>query len=141
MKQIVFSLACTRSNHLLIYFMVIHCLMLVTIFTVFGLSLGSLWSIVIIVSFIIHCKQYQWIESKKACIKLERDATEKWAFTFKNGEIESELVLKNSVVNNYFVVLNFHRTTWWKPNSITIMNDAVDSGLFRQLRIYCRKLK
>lgn len=115
--------------------------MLVTILSVFGLSLGSLWSIVIMVSFIIHCKQYQWIESKKACIKLERDTTGKWAFTFKNGEIESELTLKNSVANNYFVVLNFNRITWWRPKSITIMNDAVDSELFRQLRIYCRTLK
>ena len=139
MNKIVFSLPLTRSRQLFIYLIVIHTVMLITVFAVVDFLPGLLLAVAIIISFIMSCRRYNWLAGKgDACIKIERDATGLWGFIFDDGEVQLDLVLQNSVVTSQFVLLNFERRRWWKSCSITIMSDAVECELFRQLRVYCR---
>jgi len=146
MTRIVFKIEINRSLSLLTYFIVLHGLMLVTIWSLLGISWWSLLVfIMIILSGVYYCQQYQWINSQKAVNKIERDASDKWYLSYQNGKqhsaLTSALTLSSSYVTPYLVIMYFDNSSIWQRNAVTIVSDAVDRDLFRQLRVYLRDPK
>ena len=142
MTRIVFSLTIGHSRYLLWYLFLLHSLMLATVFSLLGLSYGTIFlALILVVSFICYCQQYQWLKSNRSVRKLQRDAEDKWYLVFQGGEMSSPLQLKNCVVTPFVVILSFHTNYFWQSKTITLLFDAVDAELFRQLRVYCRNPK
>ena len=137
MKQIVFSLRLARSKILLLYFIIIHSIMLLMLLALFGFSSGALLSLIVIASFIMNCQQILWLKGNRACICVERDAKGRWDLIINNGDRVTDLTLKNSVVTTHFILLRFSSRINKKTHSITVMKDAADPALCRQLRVYC----
>jgi hypothetical protein len=71
--------------------------------------------------------------------KLIRSGDETWTIYFGDGRCAKDLVLQQCVVIPQLVILYFRTTQFWKPQSVYITADQVDSELFRQLRVYCRE--
>ncbi|NQY26615.1 MAG: hypothetical protein HRT92_05495 [Piscirickettsiaceae bacterium] len=131
MTRSVFSVVFALSKSIILYLLIIHSLMLVTLLSLVAFSWWSLLIIVIMVlSFSYFYKQTQCL------IKLQRDADNNWCCHYKNGRLQEKLRLTNSIVNVTFVMLYFEGRA-----SAIIMADAVDAELFRQLRVYCRDPK
>lgn len=137
MTRIVFSLPILPSKILLLYLMIIHSVMLVTLLNLFAISWWSFTAILVIaISFIYFYKQSQQL------IKIERDAGDGWHGHYRDGSSRSLLGLSSSVVIPQLVILYFSgRRFWQRSYAITILADAVDAELFRQLRLYCRDPK
>ncbi len=113
--------------------------MLAVVLSVLTLSIWTfIISSLVIASFIYYCRLYQWSRSQRSIINIERGEDNKWIIFLHNGEQKSELVLIESVVTQYFVLLSFRVPTRWRRSTIIIMNDAVEDESFRQLRVYCR---
>jgi len=113
--------------------------------TVVSLPLTFGWKIMaavlIIVSCIYYCRQYQWLKSVNAIVKIEHDSQGKWTLHHINGIQYSKIILTSSYVIPNLVILHFNGVLPWQYRSVVIVVDAVDSGLFRQLRVYCRNPK
>ncbi len=142
MPLIIFSLNISRSNRLLVYLALTHTLMLVTLISLLALSWWSLVVTILVgMSFIHYCQRQQWLKSTKSIIKIERMANKQWSLLFWDNSQSSGLILTKSFVTSQLVILYFKGPTWWSTHSVTIMTDAVDAELLRQLRVYCRDPK
>lgn len=137
MTRIVFSLPILPSKILLLYLMIIHSVMLVTLLSLFSVSWWSFTTtLVIAVSFIYFYRQSRLI------VKIEQDADDGWHCHYRDGSSRSQLTLSSSVVIPQLVILYFNgRKFWQQAYAVTIVADAVDAELFRQLRLYCRDPK
>ena len=142
MTRIVFKIEIARSLRLLIYFFVLHGLMLVTMLSLLGTCWWSvLVFIIIMLSGVYYCRQHQWLNSQKSLDKIERDASGKWILSYQDGKQHLELTLTSSFVTPYVVILYFNKSHFWQRYAVTIISDAVDKELFRQLRVYLRDPK
>mgnify|MGYP006981143692 CR=1 FL=1 len=127
---------------MLVYLVFIHSLMLITLFSLLEQS----WSLVATVlfigtSFIYYCRQQLWVDNASAIIRLERDSEQRWYLLSKGEQEMPPLKLVNCVVIPSLVMLTFHDESFWRNKTVTLVNDAVDDELFRQLRVYCRNPK
>ena len=142
MIRIVFSLDIARSNHLLSYLVILHGMMLITMVS---LSTGFWWSIVACVliglSLRHYCQRHQWLQSTQSTVKIERMASGQWSLRYRDNRQSLGLTLVKSFVSPQIVILYFKGSKWWAHSSVTIVADAVDAELFRQLRVYCRDPK
>jgi len=142
MTQTVFTMAISTSKQLLAYLIVIHGVMLITLVSLLGMTAWSLLTCVVMgVSFIYYCQQYQWLKSNYAITYIERNKEGKWTLRQKAGIQNDQLILSNCLVTQNMVILTFLRGKVWHRKSITIMSDSVDVNHFRQLRVYCREAK
>ena len=135
MTQDVFTMTISRSNHLLIYFILVHSMMLLTLVTVFRtLSAIIISCVIITLSFLYYCQQHQWLRGSKAIVSIGRDEHDKWSLHYQSGIQIKLLRLKSSVVISQCVMLNFQDENGNNRPSITIMADSVDEETFRRLR-------
>lgn len=142
MTRIVFKIDIARSTWMLSYLSVLHILILATTLSVFTVSWWSLlFSVCLVLSFIHYCRQYQWLSSQHSIVKLERDAESLWYLFFTDNKQISKLTLSGSVVTPQIVILYLKGPSRWQQYTITILADAADSNLFRQLRIYLKHPK
>lgn len=136
-----FCLIISRSKTLLIYFIVIHSLVLITLLSLLD---KNIWKLLIILavtlSFIHYCRRYQWLPYAKSIIRVERNIDKQWSCHQRDNYSNDNLKLVNSFVIPELVILNLQHSNRWKKKSILIMEDTVDADLFRQLRIDCRLL-
>ena len=120
---------------MLTYFIAIHCLMMVTLMSLLGICYQLLIVLcLLLVSFIYYCRKYQWLQSDKSIIRIERDANQQWYLIQKNELKSSAYLLTSSFVISSLVILHFEG-----HQSVTIFADAVEPDLLRQLRVYCRR--
>lgn len=142
MTRIVFKMEIARSLRILVYLSILHILMLVTMLSLLGVSWWSLLVfIMIMLSGLYYGQQYQWLNNQKALDTIERDASEKWYLSYQNGKQSSGLTLVSSFVTPQFVIMYFDNSAVWQRRTVTIVHDAVDKELFRQLRVYLRDSK
>ena len=142
MTRIVFSMPVSRSRMLLLYLIVSHSVMLVALLNLLAVSLWSvLVTLMITLSFVYYCRQNQWLKSKSLMFKIERGADELWHLQYGDDKQNSKLTLTGSVVTPQVTILYFNGKQFWQRYAITIVADAVDAELFRQLRVYCRDPK
>jgi len=114
--------------------------MMISVLMLLGLSVGAVViNVLIIVSFILYSKKFQWLASHNSIVEIKRDSQNVWALLYKGGKQDEGLMLMSCVVTQHFVMLNFHSSRFWKKKAITIMADSVDAELFRKLRVYCRE--
>lgn len=137
-----FTMVIDRSRWLLIYLILIHGLMLVMLAVLLP-NIGLLFLAVIFLStsFIYYCQCYQWLESHRAVIKIQRDNERRWMLFYSGNAVPEKFNLKHCVVTPKCVILYFSGGSFWDAPSITILVDASDSELFRQLRVYLRDPK
>jgi hypothetical protein len=137
-----FSIVIGRSKWLLAYLVIIHNLILVTMVTLLP-NIGSSFMAVALIStsFIYYCGRYQWLKSYRAIIKLERNSKKKWTVFHSDNTSQKNLVLKHCVVTPKLIILYYSGSSRWRGKSITILEDAVNAELFRQLRVYLRAPK
>jgi len=142
MTQTVFRMSISTSKQLLAYLAVSHGVMLITLVSLLGMTIWSLFVCVMMtVSFIHYCRQYQWLKSNDAITYIERNKDGKWTLGHKSGVQKRQLTLTDCLVTQNVVSLNFLGGKVWRRNSVMIMSDAVDADYFRQLRVYCREVK
>lgn len=108
--------------------------------------LPNIWSSFIAVaiistSFIYYCGRYQWLKNGRAITKIERNAKQQWTLFYSDNTSQGKQVLKHCVVTSKLIILYFSKSSHWRDTSITILEDAVDVELFRQLRVYLRDPK
>ena len=96
---------------------------------------------IVSISFIYYCGRYQWLKSDRAIAKLERNSKQRWTVVYSDNTSQKNMVLKHCVVTSKLIILYFSRSSYWKDKSVTILEDAVDTELFRQLRVYLRDPK
>lgn len=136
------SMVITRSRKLLVYLIIIHGVMLVTILSLVVVSWWSLFaSAILLTSFIYYAKQHQWLKAKKSVVSIDYHVDKGWSLHYTDMSAKSGLSLMSSFVTPQLVILYFNRHYFWQRDVITIMDDAVDAELFRQLRVYLRSPK
>jgi len=135
MKNIVIA----RSRKLLAYLIFIHSVMLATLLSLLALSWWSLLAtIIVLVSFIYYAQQHQWWKTKRSVIGVGYDVDKAWSLHYSDGSKKSRLNLTSSFVTPQLVMLYFNRHYFWQGEVVTIVDDAVDAELFRQLRVHLR---
>jgi len=136
------SIEIARSRKLLAYLMVIHSLLLVTLLSLLGMSWWSLFAIMtLIASFVYYTQQHQWLKAKKSLVSVEYSDDKGWALNYSDESQKSGLSLASSFVTPQLVMLYFKGSYFWQRRSVTLLADAVDAQLFRQLRVYLRSPK
>ena len=131
-----------RSRTLLLYLIFVHSLMLGILLSLLGLSLWSLVAMVIfIVSFIYCAKQHQWLKAKRSLVSVEHLADGQWTLHYLDAMPKTGLILASSFVTPQLVMLYFKGDRFWQRDAVTIVADAVDAELFRQLRVHLKAPK
>lgn len=131
-----------QSKYILIYLILVHATMLATVVSLLnsiGLSLLAIAGV--LASFIFYCQRYQWIKSDNSITKVEYDDKNRWQIYYYGGSVKQKLALKHCVVTSQLILLTFSADLFWRARSVTIMADAVDADLFRQLRVRLRDIK
>lgn len=137
-----FSMVIARSNSLLCYLILIHGLTLVMVVVLLANTWLSFIAVTLIsTSFIYYCQCYQWLESDRSIVKVGRDTRGRWTLFYADNTLQEKLNLTHCVVTSKAVILYFSAASFWGAPSITILADASDSELFRQLRVYLRDPK
>jgi len=132
----------TRSRKLLIYLIFVHSLMLATLMSLLAITWWSLLvTIILLVSFIYYAQQHQWLKTKKSLVCVEYHEDKGWSLHYSDQSQKRRLNLASSVVTPQLVMLHFKRRYFWQSDLVTIIDDAVDVELFRQLRVYLRTPK
>ncbi|HDY84922.1 hypothetical protein LCGC14_1039380 [marine sediment metagenome] len=136
------KLMITRSRKLLIYLIVVHSVMLTTLLSLLAISwCWGLASILVLVSLIYYLRQHQWLKSKRSLMSIDYDVDKGWLLNYSDGWQKSGLKLMGCFVTPHLVMLYFNRRYFWQSDVVTIINDAVDAELFRQLRVYLKSPK
>lgn len=142
MTRIVFSIAIGRSKLLLLYLVLAHGVMIMTVFSLLGVNYMSMMILMVLLfSFVYYCSQYQWLKSELAVIAIEQDETQQWMCVLKSGKRSQFLQLKSCFVSSALVMLTFRSQRLGSGKTVTLFADATDPELLRQLRVYCRKPK
>ena len=132
----------TRSRKLLAYLILIHSLLLATLLSLLEISWWSLFStIILIASFIYYTRQHQWLKAKRSLVSVECNDDKCWSLSYSDQSQKSGLNLESSFVTPQLVMLYFNGNYFWQRRSVTVMADAVDAELFRQLRVYLKSSK
>jgi hypothetical protein len=128
-----------RSRKLLMYLIIIHS---VTLLSLLVLSWWTLFDLAILLtSFIYYAQRHQWLRAHKSVVSIDYHADKAWSLCYSDASTKSGLSLMSSFVTPQLVILYFNRRYFWQRDAITIMDDAVDAELFRQLRVYLRSPK
>ncbi len=131
-----------RSKKLLVYLIFIHCVMFVTLLSLLVVTWCLLIATtVLIVNFIFYAQKFQWLKAKKSLVNVEYNDHIGWLLTYSDESQKTGLSLKGSFVTPQLVILYFNRRHFWQSDVATIVDDAVDAELFRQLRVYLRSPK
>jgi|AZIC01.1.fsa_nt_gi toxin CptA len=142
MTTIVFNIAIGRSKLLLLYLVLVHGVMIMTLFSLLGVNYMSMMILMVLLfSFVYYCYQHQWLKSEQAIIGLERDEKLQWMCVFKSGKRSQFLQLKSCFVSSALVMLTFRSQQAGRGKTVTLLADATDPELLRQLRVYCRNPK
>lgn len=142
MTRIVFSLPIGRSKTILMYLILLHSVAFLILLSLLGLSTATLFLIPILAtSFIYYCGQYQWLNSDNAIINLERNENKLWYLISKIGKRTKAYQLQSCFVTPSLLMLQLKNDSIWPYKTVTLLSDAVDSELLRQLRVYCRHSK
>lgn len=132
-----------RSSWLYYYLVLLHVFMLITLFSLpIGLGFTLLSVACLLLSFVAACRQYQSGSSRSSrnrCI--ERDESDLWSISFANDNKQLALKLESSFVSTKLVIIRLKSADHWRRISIVIVSDAVDTNLFRQLRVFLRDPK
>lgn len=132
----------TRSRKLLVYLIFIHSLMLVTLLSLLTITWWSLFAtIILLTSFIYYAQRYQWLKAKRSLIGVEYHEDNGWSLHYSDESTKYGLNLVSSFVTPQLVMLYFNHRFFWQGDVVTIIDDAVDAELFRQLRVYLRSPK
>ncbi len=138
----VFRMEIGRSRWLFCYFIVIHAVMMLTIFS---LPIGIDWSATAIgalsLSFVCTSRRHQWLRGTLIKTQILRDESGLWHLDAAKGKKQSALTIDASFVTTHLVIIYLKNDSRWRRLSITIFADAVDKDLFRQLRVYLRDPK
>jgi hypothetical protein len=128
------SMVIGRSRKLLVYLIIIHSVMLVTLLSLLVISWWSLFvSALLLTSFIYYAQQHQWLQLRKSVVSINYHADKGWSLHYSDESAMSGLSLMNSFVTPQLVILDFKHRYLWQCDVVTIMDDAVDTQLFRQL--------
>lgn len=131
-----------RSSWLYYYFVLLHVFMLLTLFSLpIGLGFTLLSVACLLLSFIATCQQYQSGSSSSRDRCIERDESDLWSISFANDNKQVALKLESSFVSTKLVIMRLKSANHWRRISIVIVSDAVDTNLFRQLRVFLRDPK
>lgn len=132
----------TRSRKLLAYLIASHSLMLMTLLSLIALSWLSVFvTVILLVSFIYYSQQHQWLKLGKSIVSIDYYAEKSWSLYYSDGSEKLGLNLTSSFVTPQLVILYFNHRYFWQTDVITIIDDAVNVELFRQLRVYLRSPK
>ncbi|MDF1589367.1 MAG: hypothetical protein P1P93_09495 [Gammaproteobacteria bacterium] len=138
----VFTLPVARSNRLGLYLLTIHFVILVSVLSVVHHRIAMIAIVVLMgCSFIYYLRRYYFLTDATSLSKLSRDSDNNWFITYSTNSVSEPLMLASSYVSQYCVILYFKGAGFWSEKVAFIMSDAVDSELFRQLRVYCRDPK
>tara|TARA_R110002167_G_scaffold7925_8_gene37122 strand:+ start:1025 stop:1444 length:420 start_codon:yes stop_codon:yes gene_type:complete len=130
------------SRKLLAYLIITHSVMLVTLLSLLAVTWWSLLaSAVLLASFIYHAQQHQWLKAKKSVISIDYIDDEGWSLHHLDDTETLGLNLTSSFVTPQLVILYFNHHYFWQNEVITLIDDAVDAELFRQLRVYLKSPK
>jgi toxin CptA len=136
------SMVIARSRKLLVYLIIIHSVMLVTLLSLLVISWWSLFvSAILLTSFIYYAQQYQWLKPRKSVVSINYHADKGWSLHYSDESVRSGLSLMSSFVTPQLVILYFNHRYFWQRDVVTIMDDSVDAQLFRQLRVYLKSPK
>jgi hypothetical protein len=131
-----------RSRKLLVYLIIIHSVMLVTLLSLLAVSWWTLFaSAILLTSFIYYARQHQWLKAKKSVVSIDYHADKAWSLYYSDASTKSGLSLMSSFVTPQLVILYFDHRYFWQRDVLTIMDDAVDAKRFRQLRVYLKSPK
>lgn len=132
----------TRSRNLLVYLIVIHSMMLVTLLSLLGVTWWSPFVLILLlISFIYYAQYHQWLKAKKSLVRVEYHDDTGWSLQYSDTSQKSGLRLTSSFVTPQLVILYFNRRYCLPGKTVTIINDAIDAESFRQLRVYLKTPK
>jgi hypothetical protein len=140
MAKNILTIQLKQSAWLRNYLLLLHSFFFVITAT---LPIEWLWRsglcFLVLFSFLFYYRAHYLIMGRCNVRKLIRSGDETWTIYFGDGRCAKDLVLQQCVVIPQLVILYFRTTQFWKPQSVYITADQVDSELFRQLRVYCRE--
>jgi len=142
MSRMDFSLPLQLSWVLLIYLILLHSLIAITIVLtpLHGVITGALL-LVCLFSFRFYYQQFYLQTGRHKLVKLARNSENLWYLFYGDQRQDGALYLTRCLVMPELVILYFKRQRCWQCQAVWITADSVDSELFRQLRVYCRDPK
>ena len=132
-----------RSRYLLIYLLIVHLIMTLTLVMLFA-DIG--WLVVIILismamSLIFHMRKYGWLLGGSTVKMISCDEYSFWTVNYSDEDLMPELQLKSSFVTPLLTLIRLNGEGFLLNTTIVIIADAVDTEQFRQLRVMLRDPK
>ena len=143
------SLIIRRSVWVLVYLVLLHSLMMWTLWQVdIAMIFIVLITGLLLLSFWYQLGRYQWRNSGLAVIAVsyqlaDHNTNESWRFIYSNKKSFSPYVLVTSVVLADIVIMRFRKgfsAQWWMQyETVLILAGDVDTEAFRLLRVMLRQ--
>lgn len=99
-----------------------------------GWSMGVAISVCLL-SLLLLLQRYVTLKNSNAIVKIWCESSEEWCLLNRSGKLLRASLRGNSVVTNYFVLLNFKVAGKRCGISVPIFFDSLDKTLFRRLRV------
>jgi len=141
-RSIAYRLDIGRSHYLLGYFLLVYLMMTLTLVILFAdvILLMAFIVISMAISLILQLQKYGWLNRGHA-IKMLICNEGIWTVNYFDGSSLAELELKSSYVSPLITLIHLKIKGKWRKITVVILSDAVDSELFRQLRVMLRDPK
>ena len=95
-------------------------------------------SAILLISLLLYCRHHALLASAKSIVALELNDAMECIIETRQGKHITCKILGNTFVAPYLVVLNLKPLNNRSVRSVIILADAIDAGIFRQLRILLR---
>ena len=128
-----------RSRKLLAYLLLVHSAMIIIIPSLLGVSWWSLIiTLIVMVDFAYYAQQHQWLKARKSVVSIDYHVNNDWSLRYLDRTEKLDLKLTSSFVTPHLVILYFNQSYVWQRKVITILDDAVDERVFREVCVYLR---
>lgn len=95
-------------------------------------------SAILLASLMLYCRHHALLASAKSIVALELNDAMECTLETRDGRHITCKILGSTFVAPYLVVLNLKPLNDASARSVIILADAIDAGVFRQLRILLR---
>lgn len=95
-------------------------------------------TVIFLISLMLYCRHYALLTSPRSIVAFELNDAMECTIETRLGKRITCAILGSTFVSPYLVVLNLKPLNGTSARSVTILADAIDAEVFRQLRILLR---
>lgn len=128
-----------RSILILCYLCTAHgCAVLLVVTVALPVIVKSLLCLLLLVSLLYYCRQFQWLAGGKPITALECNQDNQWYVTYSSQSKQGPCTLTGSVVMAQWLIVHLQQRRDGRKLTVVIAADAADKEKLRRLRIKLR---